>query len=110
MQYPYPGNVRELENIIEYAVAFSSGATITQDDLPGAVRAYRAPAAKMHLKPLRIAKYEFERSFLLAALRECQGNISKTARLLDVHRQSLQQKIKDLDIQLDSLQEEKQAQ
>jgi DNA-binding NtrC family response regulator len=106
MNHNYPGNVRELENAIEYAVAFSQGDRIVHDDLPLSVRAGKLKRPAMSVKPLKAARVEFERNLLLAALKECDGNISRTARLLDIHRQSLQQKIKELDIRLDALKDE----
>lgn len=106
MNYSYPGNVRELENAIEYAIAFARGDEITSDDLPKSIRGQEETVPKIHLKPLKAARVEFERSFVIAALKECNGNISKTARLLDVHRQSLQQKIKELSIHLDTIKDD----
>ncbi len=106
MNHDYPGNVRELENAIEYAVAFSHGDKITPDELPSSIKGNKGSSYKIRLKPLKAARYEFERSFVQAALKECDGNISKTARLLDIHRQSLQQKIKELDIKFDKLKDE----
>lgn len=106
MNHDYPGNVRELENAIEYAVAFSHGDKITPDELPASIRGNKGSSYKIRLKPLKAARYEFERSFVLAALKECDGNISKAARLLDIHRQSLQQKIKELEITFDKLKDE----
>jgi len=104
MNHDYPGNVRELENAIEYAVAFSRGTEITQNDLPANFRGALLPT--VHLKPLKAARLEFERSLVTAALQECGGNVSRTARLLDMHRQSLQQKIKELGIHTDDLKDE----
>ena len=106
MNYSYPGNVRELENAIEYAIAFAHGNEITSDDLPKSIRGREETVPKIHLKPLKAARVEFERSFVIAALKECNGNISKTARLLDIHRQSLQQKIKELSIHLDTVKDD----
>lgn len=106
MNHDYPGNVRELENAIEYAVAFSHGDKITPDELPSSIRGNKGASYKIRLKPLKAARYEFERSFVVAALTECDGNISKAARLLDIHRQSLQQKIKELDVKFDKLKDE----
>jgi DNA-binding NtrC family response regulator len=106
MNYSYPGNVRELENAIEYAIAFARGDEITSDDLPKSIRGKEETLPKIHLKPLKAARVEFERSFVIAALKECNGNISKTARLLDIHRQSLQQKIKELSIHLDTVKDD----
>jgi DNA-binding NtrC family response regulator len=104
MNHDYPGNVRELENAVEYAVAFAQGHEITAQDLPAPFRKEVHP--RMHLKPLKAARLEFERSLVSAALHECGGNISRTARLLDMHRQSLQQKIKELGINGDALKDE----
>lgn len=104
MSYDYPGNVRELENAVEYAVAFSHGNEIDATDLPAPFRKVSFP--KVSVKPLRAARLEFERSLVRAALHECGGNISRTARLLDIHRQSLQQKIKDLGINCETLKDD----
>jgi DNA-binding NtrC family response regulator len=98
INHNYPGNVRELENAVEYAVAFSRGNEITSADLPKSIKTSGDNMPKILLKPMKAARCEFERNFVLAALKECGGNISKTARLLDMHRQSLQQKIKELKI------------
>ncbi len=104
MNHDYPGNVRELENAVEYAVAFAHGNEITRDDLPASFRKEAAPTVR--LKPLKAARLEFERNLVKAALQECGGNISRTARLLDMHRQSLQQKIRELGINSDALKDE----
>jgi DNA-binding NtrC family response regulator len=106
MSHDYPGNVRELENAIEYAVAFTRGEKITLDDMPPSIRSRKGTMHRIHLKPLKAARYEFERSLVMSALKECGGNISKTARLLDIHRQSLQQKMKELEITFDELKDD----
>ncbi len=107
MNHDYPGNVRELENAIEYAVAFAPGEDITVNDLPSSMREKQPRSPKVHLKRLKAARQEFERSFLEAALRECAGNVSQAARILDIQRQSLQQKIREHGIELDDLREER---
>lgn len=106
MHHVYHGNVRELENAIEYGVAFAQGDRITVNDLPASLRGKSVSIPKIKLKPLRAARNEFEKSFVLAALKECGGNISRAAKLLDIHRQSLQQKIKELGIKSDVLKDE----
>jgi transcriptional regulator with GAF, ATPase, and Fis domain len=53
--------------------------------------------------PLKDAKGQFEKSLIIAALVESGGNISEAARLLNVHRQNLQQKIRLLGIDLASI-------
>ncbi|HEY5998191.1 MAG TPA: sigma-54 dependent transcriptional regulator [bacterium] len=104
--YPFPGNVRELENAIEYAVAFARGSEIQVADLPPALREARGKPHAFAFKPLKAARHEFEQQFVRAALQECGGNISKTARLLNMHRQGLQQKMKELGIAVDGLRED----
>ncbi|MBI5408986.1 MAG: sigma-54-dependent Fis family transcriptional regulator [Nitrospirae bacterium] len=106
MSHDYHGNVRELENAVEYAVAFARTDQITVNDLPASIKSRKDVMPGIHLKPLRAARNEFEKSFVLAALKECDGNISRAARLLDIHRQSLQQKMKELGIKFDALKDE----
>lgn len=106
MNYHYPGNIRELENAVEYAIAFTAGPEIKRDDLPKYIvdeRRISCEAQKIPLMPLRDAKQQFERSLVTAALIESGGNISEAARILHIHRQNLQQKIRLLGIDLSSI-------
>ena len=106
MGYHYPGNVRELENSVEYAIAFTAGPVIQRDDLPKYIREERTISDEVRqipLMPLKDAKYQFERSIIMAALVESGGNVSEAARILHIHRQNLQQKIRLLGIDLSSV-------
>jgi DNA-binding NtrC family response regulator len=103
--YHWPGNVRELEQLISGAVAMAAGETIHADDLNLATSPLPLPASiPAHLVglPLSDAKARlvesFERSAILAALEQQQGNVSAAARQLGMHRQSLQQKMAQLSI------------
>lgn len=103
LSYHYPGNIRELENAIEYAIAFSPGPTVQKDDLPKYIleeKEMTEEARSIPIMPLKDAKSQFERSLIMAALVESGGNISEAARLLSIHRQNLQQKIRLLGIDL----------
>ncbi len=106
LNYHFQGNVRELENAIEYAIAFTAGPMIQKDDLPKyilEVRKLNRDAQTIPIMPLKDAKGQFEKSLIIAALVESGGNISEAARLLNVHRQNLQQKIRLLGIDLASI-------
>jgi DNA-binding NtrC family response regulator len=60
-------------------------------------------AKAIPIMPLREAKTQFERSLITAALVESGGNISEAARLLNIHRQNLQQKIRLLNLDLSAI-------
>ena len=99
---PWRGNVRELRNAIEQASVLSSGPVIEADDLrPGdgalSTNDHARPRPDV---PFRDAKREivdrFERDYLIRALREHGGNVSRTAEAIGMVRQSLQQKIREL--------------
>jgi DNA-binding NtrC family response regulator len=101
-RHGWPGNVRELHNVIEQAAVLSAGATIDEDDLNlgREVRGHAVGPAGVEGLPFGEAKKraveEFERSFLLQALRRNGGNISRAAESIGMVRQSLQQKIREL--------------
>jgi DNA-binding NtrC family response regulator len=106
LNYHFPGNVRELENALEYAIAFTSGPAIEKEDLPDYItdeRKLSEEARTIPLMPLREAKSQFERSLIMAALIESGGNISEASRLLNIHRQNLQQKIRLLGIDMEAV-------
>jgi DNA-binding NtrC family response regulator len=103
VRYPWAGNVRQLRNVVEQAAVLSGGPEIQTEDLrldvapPGS-----SPEQVDTTAPFRDAKQEavesFERAYLLRALREHGGNISRTAESIGMVRQSLQQKIRELDL------------
>jgi two-component system response regulator PilR (NtrC family) len=106
LNYHFPGNVRELENAVEYAIAFTSGPVVQRDDLPKYIledKKLSEEARSIPIMPLREAKAQFEKSLIMAALIESGGNISEASRLLNIHRQNLQQKIRLLGIDLTSV-------
>ena len=97
MTYSYPGNVRELENIIERAISFTNSPEVLLSDLPSYL--LQSPFRKRTFTPkLKEALAAAERELIWSALQESRGNISKAASALGIYRQQLQRKIKNLKI------------
>lgn len=97
MNQLFPGNVRELENIIEHAISFADGSEILPSNLPSYL--LQEPAAqRSHTPMLKDAMLFVERETIVAALNESGGNISRAAAILGIYRQQLQRKIKQFHI------------
>jgi DNA-binding NtrC family response regulator len=93
MGHSYPGNVRELENIIERAISFANSQEILPNDLPPSLK--QSPAKpKTQTARLKDALSSVEKETITAALIESNGNISRAATTLGIYRQQLQRKIK----------------
>ena len=106
VNYDFPGNIRELENAVEYAIAFSHSEIIGKESLPDYISADKKVGPEPRtpsLLPLREAKSQFEKEIIISALIESGGNVSEAARHLNIHRQNLQQKIKLFGIDPDLL-------
>lgn len=113
LNHSWPGNIRELEHVIERAYVLCTGDTITTDHLPTEVITAEpgmhaapapAPSQPMHAQPaapLMESDDEVER--LLDALRRTAGNKAKAARLLGMDRSTLYRKISSYNIDLSSL-------
>ena len=101
-KYYWPGNIRELQNVLESAVVMANAETLGVDDFPEEIRNSNSYNSLDYNLPFRDAKKiaveAFEKDFVSRKLEENNGNISKTAEALGMHRQSLQQKIKELDM------------
>lgn len=91
MEWPFPGNVRELKNLIERAVALCDGQRIEVHDLfPAAVP---MPDARGYAS-LREAVEEAEREAIRATLARCGGAIGQAAEMLNISRKSLWEKMR----------------
>ncbi len=101
-RHAWPGNVRELHNVIERAAVLSAGAIIEESDLNLGSDARSDASGLTSIEGLafseakKLAVEQFERAFLLQALRRSGGNISRAAESVGMVRQSLQQKIREL--------------
>jgi two-component system, NtrC family, nitrogen regulation response regulator NtrX len=96
-RYGWPGNVRELRNLIERLVIMAPGDTIPASDLAflgGDDPEAAAPPAPAPLMPLHDARDRFEREYILRALAEQHGNMSRTAEVLGVERSNLYRKMR----------------
>jgi DNA-binding NtrC family response regulator len=108
-EHVWPGNVRELRNVIEGCVVLNRSGTIQASDLPVEVRLpNRASASNVSAAaaadslldlPYKEAKRKFEVNYIAARLQENNGNVSRTAVQIGLHRQSLQQKLRELGIE-----------
>ena len=92
MSYVFPGNVRELEHIIERAVIVADGNTIEFKHLPRRFQKADAPPMDVTRKFLSLA--EMEKQHILEVLEATGGNKSKTTEILGISRAALWRKLK----------------
>ncbi len=94
--YPWQGNVRELENTVERAVALAHGAILTIEDLPERILSSGASAALIaRSKNERSTLAELERDYILGILHKTGGNKSRTAEILALDRKTLYRKLEE---------------
>ncbi|HET6922623.1 MAG TPA: sigma-54 dependent transcriptional regulator [Anaeromyxobacteraceae bacterium] len=113
LRYPWPGNIRELENLVERSVLFADGPVIAAVHLPDSLRekapgppvpiaavgplgAIAAPSGASMKEIVRQAQAELERELIARALEETRGNVTRAAKRLQISRKSLQIKMKEL--------------
>jgi transcriptional regulator with PAS, ATPase and Fis domain len=93
-RYPFPGNVRELENIIERAAVLGEGGFLTLDDLPVFLREKREEDVAAEELPLTERVKRLEVREIRRALLEADGVKSRAARALGISERMLSYKIK----------------
>lgn len=109
VEYRWPGNVRELKNTIDRAVIMAEGDEVSAQDLPdeiiaGIAKGVAKEADDAESDALRVPftadfredRREFERRYITRCLEHTQGNVTRAAEILDMHRQSLQHKLRQL--------------
>lgn len=102
LDYHYPGNVRELQNIVERMAVLKRNGYIDLEDLPE--KLYNTEDREGENIPLNIEKgydtlvSEFEKTLIMKALQETQGVKSKAAQVLNINRTTLIEKMKRLGI------------
>ena len=96
MQYDFPGNVRELENIIERAVLLETTELLQPNNLPSQIlsmissQPVSPPSGSTEILPLE----EVERQTLAHALKAMDNNVTKAAQALKIDRSTLYRKLK----------------
>ncbi len=99
----WPGNIRQLRNMMERILILGSETgEISVDELPGAASEPGAAdgtfSAQFAAMPLREARELFEREYLMAQINRFGGNISKTANFVGMERSALHRKLKTLNV------------
>ncbi len=98
MEYNYPGNVRELENIIERCVALSSDSSSFRENLPSHILIKNKDrAAETSLSHVAA---DAEKEHILKVLKSTKGNKTKAAEILGISRKTLWERLKSYDLAL----------
>jgi two-component system, NtrC family, response regulator GlrR len=82
MLHDWPGNVRELENTIEYAIAMTRQEIITEEHILQTKEVLRDEP----LRPLKEARDDYEKNYIIQLLEICKGNVSKAAKMAGKYR------------------------
>lgn len=101
--YRWPGNIRELENVIERLLVLSRGNEITLDDLPEFLRRERPALEVLHLElpPHGISIEAVEKELILRALQKSNWNQTQAARYLDLSRKTFIYRMEKYNIRSD---------
>jgi len=111
-QYSWPGNIRELKNIVERILIMAAGPVVSADDLPHLMPG--GSCYPVELSPnlheelpakgdnsLKSARERFERDFILHSLEQSAWNLDKAAQLLEMERTALHRKLVYHEITID---------
>jgi two-component system, NtrC family, response regulator AtoC len=101
MRHAWPGNVREMENLLERVILMAKGSTITLEDMPPELKAAVDEMAR-HPKEAHTGQFkefirsqtgEVEKQMIIRTLEECDGNVTRAAQQLGLSRKGLQLKM-----------------
>jgi len=95
ISYPWPGNIRELENTIECAVVMTKRNIITEDLI-----LQTQNINSDGLKQFKYAKENFERNYLIQLFELTRGNVSKASKLAGKYRADIYELIKKYNLKL----------
>lgn len=104
INYDWPGNVREIKNLVERLLIMTNSGIITTDELPHYFKGDGPVGGQTRLlSSLKDAKRDFEKEFIVRKLREFGGNMAKTAEAIGIERSHLYRKVKGYGIDLKGL-------
>ena len=94
-KYEWPGNIRELENVIQSSMLVAKTDTISVQDLPGKFIEFIKENRSKSAKKLS----DIEREYILEILRDNENNKLKTAKVLGIDRTTLYKKLKEYNLE-----------
>ncbi len=104
MKYSWPGNVREIKNIIERLMIMVQKEVIGKDDIKKHLESYDyEDTVSKNTSSLKKAREDFEREHIIRALKRNNGNVTSTSKQLGIERTNLHRKIKQYNIRIDKL-------
>lgn len=100
--YHWPGNIRELSNLVQRLLIIGAGTEISLDEVEQALGNTPAPASSAlppgYDRPLREAREQFEKAYLEFQLRQQDGSVGKVAKIVGLERTHLYRKLRSLGI------------
>lgn len=100
LSYEWPGNIRELVNVLEEVLTLTDGTRISAGDLPASVKTGAGTSSGGLKAPMQEERAAGERSLITSALEETGGNITKASKKLGIHRTTLHKKIRKYGIEV----------
>ena len=94
-EYSWPGNVRQLRNVVEKMVVLASGERLSLDDLPLEITESASPATPPNAAPAGTTLAESEKQQVLAALQAAKYNKTKAAEALGISRKTLHRRLRE---------------
>ena len=99
----WKGNIRELKNTLEHAVALTTHDTIIPEDLPEHIYKHESETSEPSISyllelPYAKAKNEFEKTYIKNLMNTCEGDVTKVSKISDIKRQNLYEKFKRYNI------------
>ncbi len=94
-EYSWPGNVRQLRNVVEKMVVLASGERLSLDDLPLEITESASPATPPNATPAGTTLAESEKQQVLAALQAAKYNKTKAAEALGISRKTLHRRLRE---------------